>query len=258
MLDNGGVVSIVGAGGKTSLMYKLAHEFADAGDSVLTTTTTKIFRPEPEQCSCVFLSDSIEAVLKQSESLLKHHQHITAAVGKASVPKKLIGFAPDEIDLIWKSGLFRWIVVEADGAARLPLKAPAPHEPVFPGCTKWAIGVVGLSAVGQPLTDRTVFRPEIFTQLTGLLPGAPIDADAVAEALIQPDGIFKDCPPQTIRSVFLNQADISQGINVGRRVTAALLARTGTGLSQIVVGQARMVPPVLEYRNATAGLKPDT
>ena len=105
MLNNGGVVSIVGAGGKTSLMYKLAHEFADAGDSVLTTTTTKIFRPEPDQCACLFLSDSVEAVLKQSESLLKQHQHITAVVGKASVPKKLIGFATEEIDLIWKKGI---------------------------------------------------------------------------------------------------------------------------------------------------------
>jgi len=246
-LDNGGVISIVGAGGKTSLMYKLAHEFANAGDSVLTTTTTKIFRPDPDQCPCFFLSDSVEAVLKQSEAQLKHHQHITAAVGKASIPYKLIGFAPEEIDLIWQSGLFRWIIVEADGAARLPLKVPAPHEPVFPGTTKWAIGVVGLSAVGQPLTDRTVFRPEIFAQLTGLSPGAPIDENAVAESLIHPDGIFKDCPPHAVRSVFLNQADIAEGVNIGRKITAALLARESTGLSQIVIGQARRIPPMVEY-----------
>ena len=250
MLDGGGVVSIVGAGGKTSLMYQLAHEFANAGDRVLTTTTTKIFRPTPDQCACVFLSDSVEAALKQSETLLKDHQHITAVVGKTSVPKKMIGFAPEEIDQIWESGLFRWIIVEADGAARLPLKAPAPHEPVFPGCTTWAIGVVGLSAAGQPLTDRVVFRPEIFAQLSGLLPGAPIDEEAIAESLIHPDGIFKDCPPHARRSVFLNQADIAEGTNVGRRIAAALQTRAGTGLSQIVIGQALLMPPVLESHNA--------
>ena len=250
MLDNGGVLSIVGAGGKTSLMYRLAHELAEDGDSVLTTTTTKIFRPETGQSACVVLSDSVEAMLKQGESLLAQHRHITAAAGPAAMPEKLIGFAPEEVDLIWKSGLFRWIIVEADGAARLPLKAPAPHEPVFPTSTKEAIAVVGLSAVGKPLNDRTVFRPAIFSQLTGLAPEAPIDAEAVGEALLHPQGLFKGCPPHAVRSVFLNQADIPQGIDMGRRITAAILTRKRTDLNRIVIGQARLTPPVLEVRSA--------
>jgi len=33
MLGESGVVSLVGAGGKTSLMFKLAHELAMAGES---------------------------------------------------------------------------------------------------------------------------------------------------------------------------------------------------------------------------------
>ena len=249
-LENGGVVSIVGAGGKTSLMYRLAHELSNGGDSVLTTTTTKILRPDPGQCSNVILSDSVEAVLRKSESLLKHNLHITAAVGKVSELDKLIGFEAGDINQIWQTGLFRWIIVEADGAARLPLKAPAAHEPVFPSVTKWAVGVVGLSALGRPLNDKTVFRPEIFAQLTGLLPDTHIDAEAVAKILIHPKGIFKDSPPDAVRSVFLNQADIPEGVNIGRRVVAAVQERPDVGLSQIIIGQASLAPPVLECHDS--------
>ena len=49
MLGDGGVISLVGAGGKTSLMFKLAHELSKTGEPVLTTTTTKIFEPGPDQ-----------------------------------------------------------------------------------------------------------------------------------------------------------------------------------------------------------------
>ena len=51
LLGEGGVISLVGAGGKTSLMFRLAHELSLTGDSVLTTTTTKIYVPEPVQSS---------------------------------------------------------------------------------------------------------------------------------------------------------------------------------------------------------------
>ena len=40
------VVSLVGAGGKTSTMYDLAGELADRGARVLVTTSTHIFKPD--------------------------------------------------------------------------------------------------------------------------------------------------------------------------------------------------------------------
>lgn len=40
------MTALVGAGGKTTLMYALARRTADAGRRVVCTTTTKIFPPE--------------------------------------------------------------------------------------------------------------------------------------------------------------------------------------------------------------------
>ena len=42
-----GVISLIGAGGKTSLMFKLAKELSQLKHRVLTTTTKKIFLPQP-------------------------------------------------------------------------------------------------------------------------------------------------------------------------------------------------------------------
>ena len=76
--------------------------------------------------------------------------------------------------------MFQWIIVEADGAKRRPLKAPGRYEPVIPACSHIVIGVVGLNGLGKPLDKKYVFRPEIFAEITKLGLGKPIDENAVA------------------------------------------------------------------------------
>ena len=42
---------LIGGGGKTTLMFKLAAAWASAGERAVCTTTTKIWVPTPDQCS---------------------------------------------------------------------------------------------------------------------------------------------------------------------------------------------------------------
>ncbi|MBF0106499.1 MAG: hypothetical protein HQM16_14380 [Deltaproteobacteria bacterium] len=51
-------VYLVGGGGKTTLMFRLAHLLRDEGRTVITTTTTKILYPTPHQCRAVVLKES--------------------------------------------------------------------------------------------------------------------------------------------------------------------------------------------------------
>ena len=44
------IVCLVGGGGKTTAMFRLAHELRAAGLRLLVTTTTNIFVPGPDQC----------------------------------------------------------------------------------------------------------------------------------------------------------------------------------------------------------------
>ncbi|MCJ7654933.1 MAG: putative selenium-dependent hydroxylase accessory protein YqeC, partial [Dehalococcoidia bacterium] len=45
----GEVISLVGGGGKTTLMFALARELALGSGCVITTTTTKILEPSPSE-----------------------------------------------------------------------------------------------------------------------------------------------------------------------------------------------------------------
>jgi len=247
MLENGGVVSLVGSGGKTTLMFHLAREFAAAGDSVLTTTTTKICRPPQHQSACVVTAGAEEPLFTQLNDLCTEHLHITAAAGHVAGHKKLIGFNPDVISTIHKANLFRWIIVEADGSRRRPLKAPADHEPVIPDCTKWIIGVLGLSGVGKPLTEEWVYRHDLFAQITRLPSGDDITEAAVCEVLISGKGIFKDAPVDAVRLVFLNQADLPQTRVAGQKIVECLARRKTGSIRRVVVGCAGHDPAVLDW-----------
>ena len=244
LLGEGGVISLVGAGGKTSLMFRLAHELSQDGDAVLTTTTTKIFEPEPGQSSCVLVSDSVSDLLVEAKGLIDEHRHITMARDRWSKEGKLIGFSPQTIDTIRDSRFFRWIIVEADGSAGRPLKAPADHEPVVPESTTTVVGLAGLSGIGQPLTDQWVFRSDRFAEVAGLPHSTNVNETAVANVFTHKEGIFKNTSAKASRLVFLNQADMLENRAAGRRIAFRLIQDNSTGIRRVIVGHLRSESPV--------------
>jgi probable selenium-dependent hydroxylase accessory protein YqeC len=238
LLSGGGIVSLVGAGGKTTLLFRLAKELAAAGESVLTTTTTKILMPAAAQSTSVIIASDPNEILHRTEALGTTANHVTAAAGQDLATGKLTGFGSDAIEIFRKSGRFRWILVEADGASRRPLKAPAGHEPVIPSATGWVVAVVGLDAIGKPLTDEWVFRPERYTRLTGIPLGSPVTLESVSTALLHESGIMKGCPPEARRFVFLNKADREDRRIAGRRIAEILRTTSRGTLAGILMGCA--------------------
>jgi probable selenium-dependent hydroxylase accessory protein YqeC len=243
-----GVIAIVGAGGKTTLMFRLAHELARTGQNVLTTTTTKIFYPSPCQSRHVIISENMTEIIKQAQAMLHRCCHITAAARYLADSQKLVGFQPAMIQRLIQSlgeiGLFSHILVEADGAAQRPLKAPAAHEPVIPPYTKELMVVIGLSAVGKPLNEEWVFRSEIYSQLSGLptcsdCMGAPVTPQSVVTVLLHPEGILKGCPANIIRYLFLNQADDQRAYNAGREIAALLSEHDNNPFHQVWIGSLK-------------------
>ncbi len=246
-LKKGGVISIVGAGGKTALMFRLARELSKDGDRVLTTTTTKIFMPTRKQSSIMMISESAETIVQHARELFRRNSHISAGSAILHLKNKLKGLKPETIDALWQSGAFRWIIVEADGAAGRPLKAPAAHEPVVPQSTRWLIGVVGLNAVGKPLTDKWVFRPKLVANITGLPFGATITEEAVAAVLTDDKGIMKNSPPETMRFAFLNQTDSEERLAIAKRIAQILGGSEKAGFTRVLIGQTLYEPPVKIY-----------
>jgi probable selenium-dependent hydroxylase accessory protein YqeC len=246
-LSTGGVVCFVGAGGKTSLMFRLARELSAGGDSVLTTTTTKIRMPTRDQSKGVVISSLADAIISRAGRFRKKNFHFTAAAEKLYTQNKLKGYAPEFIDDLWKRKLFRWILVEADGAAGRSLKAPAMHEPVIPSCTKWVIGIVGLDAAGKTLDEHWVFRPDIFAELTGLGLGQTVSAAAIAASLMHAGGIFKGSPGAADQHLFLNKAESVGGIQVGREIVRIIKEISPDRFRRVLIGSLLKNPPIMEY-----------
>ena len=235
-LRGGGVISIVGGGGKTTLMERLAREIQARGETVLVTTTTRILLPRGERPGRVIISGQTGTVLERAKDLLSESRRVTAASAYVSSDNKLIGFRAEQIDELKQGNLFDWIVVEADGARQLPLKAPATHEPVFPPSSRWVVAVVGLDAIGRPLTEEWVFRSRLFAEITGLAPGTAITEESVAAALIHENGLMKDCPAGALKYVFLNKAETEDRRLKGRQIARILQERAPMKLERVIIG----------------------
>jgi len=200
-------VSFVGAGGKTSLLLHFAQELASEGRPVLVTTTTHLADPRGEG------DPFTRVVLRPELERLPEHgavegpdpsPGVTLLVSRpADEPGKLKGVHPSRIAELRKA--WRFVLVEADGSKRLPIKAPAPYEPVVPDGTDLVVGVVGLDALGWPMDDRTVHRPERFAAVTGCPPGAAIGWDHVVALARHPEGLFKGA--RGPRVALLNKVD---------------------------------------------------
>jgi probable selenium-dependent hydroxylase accessory protein YqeC len=240
ILDLGaqGVVSFVGGGGKTSLMFHLARQFARSGKRVLTTTTTKIFVPTLDQSATVLVNAEPREILRQAQSCDPAARHVTAAAALLSDGGKLKGFDPEAIGRFEESGLFDWILVEADGSARHPLKAPAEHEPVIPANTTILVAVAGLEVLGRPLNEDLVFRSALAAELMELAEGETVTTAALAALFAHSRGAFKGAPSQARRFIFLNKADTPGRIKGGARI-AELLRRSPSPIAEaLIVGQA--------------------
>jgi len=203
-------VSFVGAGGKTSLLLHLARDLAASGEPVLLTTTTHLADPRGEAGAPdrVVLVPELEGPPDSGAPVAAPEPApgVTLLVSRpADEPGNLKGIHPARVAEL--RAAWRLVLVEADGSRRLPVKAPEAWEPVVPEGTGVVVGVVGLDALGWPMDERTVHRPERFAAVTGCAPGEPIGWAHLVALARHPDGLFKGARGR--RVVLLNKVDES-------------------------------------------------
>jgi len=241
----GEVISLVGGGGKTTLMFALAQELSSNGGCVITTTTTKFLKPPFYPNSRILLNIDEEEIIRLLLQNIHRYKHITLAT-KILASGKLEGISSDLVARLAKLDEVSHIIVEADGAAQKPLKAPNLTEPVIPSSTSLVIPIVGIEVVGTRLTEENVFRPEIASELVGLPLGDIITPESVALLMTHPLGITKGSPDEVRIIPFINKADLAGTLSKARDLAQKILVMTHSRIEQVVIGHARFSGPVLE------------
>ena len=194
-----GITAVIGGGGKTTLLGKLGEELAAGGKRVLLCTTTKILPFPGLPCA---------RTGAELEQLRREHRLLCAGTPVPGTEKLTAPEVPMGTLVEW----FDYVLVEADGAARRPLKAHAPHEPVIPAEANQTICVVGVSGFGQPIADAA-HRPERYAALAGV----PETAEATPQteaAVLRAEGLHT--------RVYVNQVETLWDL-VDAKALAALL-----------------------------------
>jgi probable selenium-dependent hydroxylase accessory protein YqeC len=227
-IRRGDVVSVVGAGGKTTLVYRLAADARAAGMRVLVTTTTHM-GTLPEATTGPLLVEEEGRGTEAVVAALAEAGRATL-LGRRIRDDKLEGVAPERVDALCSSADLT--LVEADGARGRSLKVPASHEPVLPRQTSLVVVVAALDVLGEPLTEECIHRLDLVSAASGTGVGEAVDEDTVVSCLRYARGYLSRLPRGARAAVFLNKVEDGE-----RRGAAARIAR-------------RLVPP---YRLVAAG-----
>jgi molybdenum cofactor cytidylyltransferase len=221
------VVALVGGGGKTSTLFRLANEIASRGERVITTTTTRIFAAQMAQSPArLAVIDGRLDWGRLDGILAEHGQCLLVMVVEGT---KAVGLDPRIVDELTRRAVdfnLAAILVEADGSRNLPLKAPAAHEPVVPDSTTLLVPILGLDALGAPADADHVHRPEKVQALLGIDAMTRITPEMAARLLIDPSGGAKGKPGGARLLPLLNKAENSPRL-AGGRIIARLLAESG-------------------------------
>lgn len=145
-----GLTSIIGGGGKSTLLLRLGQELAKEARVALCTSTRMLAPP----------GVPLVSELGEAKRVLEEEQLICFG---APAEEGKLGQGASAGALI---SLCEYVICEADGSKRLPLKAHAPYEPVILPETKRLIYVVGLDGIGQSIA-QAAHRPALYAQLLG-------------------------------------------------------------------------------------------
>lgn len=189
------IISVVGAGGKTSCIMALKEQLISKGKKVIITTTTHMYLPT---CHCVLNEDiaAIKAALNTDGFVI---------VGTKANEEKMKGVSAECFKALL--AISDVILIEADGSRRLPIKVPASHEPVIVAQTNMVIVVAGMDSIGERLSE-VCHRFEIAKQILKVEGDHLLDEKDVALLIYK--GYLENRDQTKSYAVFLNKVDTAK------------------------------------------------
>ena len=208
-------VSVVGGGGKTSLIFRLTAELVSMGKRVIVTTTTHMAyeprRPFADSEDFTTIREhlqkygyTIAARRNQQEAIGESYAESSKITSPRTECQKISSPRMESLEKLREE--CDVLLIEADGSKRLPVKVPAKWEPVIPEFTDLVIGVIGLDALGQSI-NQTAHRPELAASFLNKPLTAPITSDDFVKIASSVQALRKNTEKAEYR-VYLNKSDL--------------------------------------------------
>ena len=229
-LPSEGLVAVVGAGGKKTTLYALAN----ATDRAVVTATVRIPIFDDYVARVETSDDPVSALASAGAD-----DFPLGLVPEQERPDRYKGYDRDVVDDL-AAAHDGPVFVKADGARMREFKAPDDREPQVPAGADAVVPVASVHAVGKPLTEEVVHRPERVSAITGLDVGDKLTAEAVGEVLASPHGGLKDVPEGATVVPLVNKVDDDADERVAREIAEAALAADDAGrLDRVVLAAMR-------------------
>jgi len=127
--------ALLGGGGKTALLHKLANEFSEYYPRVLQTSLTKT----------AFYKSENPLILSDINVIKSSKRNPLFVIGDKINEEKLLGISKYQLNRIRQ--FFDVTIFECDGAKNKPLKAHTDYDPIVPRFSTNVIIIIGADVV---------------------------------------------------------------------------------------------------------------
>jgi probable selenium-dependent hydroxylase accessory protein YqeC len=219
------VISIIGSGGKSSLIKYLAKSFSH--ERVLISTTTKMLYPKEGEADFLWINKTYE-----NEGEIR--TGVTIAGDKVLGDDVLKLQLPNNPNFLSSMLKFDKVLLEADGSKGLPLKGWADFEPVILPETTMTIGVLPITAIGKPITKDYIHRLPLWLEFTGAKEGSLISEENLKDTITNEKGLWAKAKGDKI--LYISQVEDGEELKTAKKVVELLPVQCRGQLKAIVAG----------------------
>src|SRR5699024_7111097 len=200
-INNKDIITIIGAGGKTSLMFS-ASSLLRNDYKVLVTTTYHIYIQDNNLYDKIIMLTHFEN--ENYNNILQNNKNGVYVIGSHIVNNsKIKGLTFDMLDKI--TPYFDVVIIEGDGSKEKSLKGWNDNEPViYPKTTK-TIGIVDISSIGIDINEENIHRVDKFLEIINDYSNNKVNIEHLEKLILNEKGLFKFSKGEKI--LFINKVE---------------------------------------------------
>ncbi|MBO1265739.1 putative selenium-dependent hydroxylase accessory protein YqeC [Proteiniclasticum sp. SCR006] len=196
-LDKYPNVSLVGAGGKTTLINKLTESLRKK-KKILVSSTTTFIKPE------ITMYDFMDYAYHKDYDLGSINRPGIYIIGKGKNLEDLVfGLSTDDIENLADG--FDHTIIECDFSNGRPLKGFRDHEPKIPSTTDITIGVLDIQSLGLVVNAANIHHLDKYLELTGSSIGSLVTIGHLAKIVNDKMALFKNAVGKKV--LYINKVE---------------------------------------------------